>query len=1086
MRFYFMPSAPQPPEQTQCPVCRAEVSPALKICESCGSQIIEITAQEIHNVDYLLSELARWETDGILRPEQAKELRASYERRLDELRAQLSVKQIEPSASQHEAGISAHKSHMQQPTPLHASPLTEQFVTRAPTIKTQTASQRPRRALLETLADPHTIRLLLYTGAAMLVVGVVIWLRDVLYLKLQEPIVQAALLVTGTIIVTISGWLITLRTRLLLTGRALTLIGALLVPVNFWFLVRSGLIENQGRAWVVCAFCAVLYASTAALLREKLYVYLASFASIATAWTIIYRIEREAFGLYALSLMCVALIFLHLSRLFPLIAEAQRAMKDNKQPKNNPPSAIRNSHASELWRPPLIHVALVGATISSLLYMLLRLGSSPSLSDGILRLRANDYDPSIAMLLFALGAYAAWFAGRYIYTDRRSLLYTTAALALFWMEFLAADGFRLSASLQLLTLAATAFIIALSSRATKDDALALALHRASLIVSVSIASLSCAVLSSAPSYTITHSAILIFLALTFAVSSAPRFSEKVAAAILAHASAIFASAAFLIALISLKLQSETLFYAACAAWPFVLYAIARLTRRLRREMQTPAPFMRVADAEFLLLLLLASAVALAFNQASEDGLMQLEHLRGAMFCVLSGAIIYGALRGWRERSPFGAMLISVSLLVLVGAMGDELKHLGALPRAWPVASGVIVAAFLLRVVIDRLLRPERIEIASANSRLAKFANRRSRIAAIRLVADCAVVASASLWLTIAIYHLNEGGASAVIVLFPAMLYWIERAARLRQSWLVYILTAHASALCIAFLIALRLDTQWFATAFVLSLFPVFFATARYAHERKIDWLAQPASVAAGAIIMLVSIASVAQALAHLSVGDPLLLAPCVSSGAVALLSFGASLWSEGQARSRYFRVGLIAIAATFLLACLRAGFNPISDVEIYTSPVAIMLLAVAYLSVRRSWGEKTSEASLLLWLGSILLCAPPLIHALQYRLLLGVPAPWRDLTTLCAALALILFGVMGRLRAPSLIGATSLVLELLALALTSVDWVQIPLKVYLISVGALILLFWGLLEFRREQILLMRQRFNERREYAREKFGEWR
>jgi hypothetical protein len=77
------------------------------------------------------------------------------------------------------------------------------------------------------------------------------------------------------------------------------------------------------------------------------------------------------------------------------------------------------------------------------------------------------------------------------------------------------------------------------------------------------------------------------------------------------------------------------------------------------------------------------------------------------------------------------------------------------------------------------------------------------------------------------------------------------------------------------------------------------------------------------------------------------------------------------------------------------------------------------------------------------------------------------------------------LRAPVIVGASVLALELAALALTSVDWLQIPLKVYLISTGALILLIWGLLEFRHEQILLVRKRFNERREMAREHFGEW-
>jgi hypothetical protein len=296
------------------------------------------------------------------------------------------------------------------------------------------------------------------------------------------------------------------------------------------------------------------------------------------------------------------------------------------------------------------------------------------------------------------------------------------------------------------------------------------------------------------------------------------------------------------------------------------------------------------------------------------------------------------------------------------------------------------------------------------------------------------------------------------------------------------------AVCLAVLIALRVDAEWFAVTSVLMLFPTFFAMSKYARAREIEWLAQPASVAAGAVIALGAGVSLAQALAHLHVGDPLLLAPCVALGAVALLSFAASLWAKSQARVTYFRAGLCATVITFAFACLRAGYDPLGNIEIYTSPVALLLLAVAYLSVRHRWNEeeRASETSLLLWLGSLLLCAPVLIHALQDRLLLSVPAAGRDLLTLCAALALIFFGVLGRLRAPSLVGAVSLALELLALALTSVDWVQIPLKVYLISVGALILLIWGLLEFRREQILLMRQRFNKRREYARERFGEWR
>jgi len=181
-------------------------------------------------------------------------------------------------------------------------------------------------------------------------------------------------------------------------------------------------------------------------------------------------------------------------------------------------------------------------------------------------------------------------------------------------------------------------------------------------------------------------------------------------------------------------------------------------------------------------------------------------------------------------------------------------------------------------------------------------------------------------------------------------------------------------------------------------------------------------------------------------------------------------------------------ACFFASIALALSTYDFTDVEIYTSLIAILLLGVAYLSELRDGADeaKAHDDGLLFWAGSILLAGPLLIRALQFRLLLGLPAPGRDLATLCSSLALILFGVVRRLRAPALVGAVSLAVALAALALTSIDWLQVPLKIYLISTGALISLIFGLLEFRREQVLLMRKRFQERREHARERFGEWR
>ncbi|HKC64692.1 MAG TPA: hypothetical protein VKB86_13710, partial [Pyrinomonadaceae bacterium] len=559
-----MQSSPTSSEHTQCPICRAELPLATTVCNSCGSKITDTPTQEIRSLNYLLAELSRWEADGIVGPEQVADLRAGYERRRAELRERLEAngRVAKQAETQQEAGNLARE--LQTPQSAPAASQTTAF-------KPRKHKAQSRRTLLETLADPHTIRLLLYTGAAMLVVGVIIWLRDILYMKLREPIVQAALLALGTMIVMASGWLTTLRTRLLLTGRALTLIGSLLVPVNFWFLSRSGLLESDARAWIVCAFCTLLYAFTAALLNEKLYVYLAGAAAVATSWTLIYWFDRYAVGLYQPALMMLSLIFLHLARFFLSETESERLKSDNeKQSNRSLHSKLSALTSRELWGHPLAHIALVGTALAPLLYMPLRLVSSPSFAAGILRLRARDYDPSIAMLLFALAAYAAWFAGRFIYTNRRRLLYTLSALALIWTEFLTLDGLRLSGTAQLLMMAATAFIIGIAARVARGGVLSAALHRASLIMCAVLSALIYPVLSAAEPGPITHGMILILLAAAYALSHEEAKIEERAQAV-----AVFAFAALLIvqAMIHLRAGDQSLLVPSLSMGAFGLISL---------------------------------------------------------------------------------------------------------------------------------------------------------------------------------------------------------------------------------------------------------------------------------------------------------------------------------------------------------------------------------------------------------------------------------------------------------------------------------------------------------------------------------
>lgn len=748
------------------------------------------SAEELRNVQYVLAELARWEAHGVVSDEQANILREAYTRRENELQAQLANLKSPQDASKKQQRIATAK-----------------------------------RPLLETVSDAYSLRLFLYTGAAMLVVGVVIWLRDALYLKLQEPIVQAGLLAFGTCATMAAGWFATLRTRQQLTGRALTLIGSLLVPINFWFLVRSGLISNNGRAWMVCALCTLLYGTTARLLREKLYVYLASVALIATVWAIIFRVEHEAFGLYALSLMIVSLALLHLSRLFPQSKDST----DEGLPSSGLPSS---GWSRELWSAPLAHIALAGAAVSALCYMPLRLWASPSIDDGIFWLRTNDYDPAVAMLLFACAAYTAWFAGRFIYEKRRVFFYCLSTLALCWTEFLMLDAMRVSRLTTLLVLSLTALGLSVAAYTARNEALAKAFHPASLLVATMLALASCLVALLADSaHTWTHGATLFMLATVFAVSSATRF-----------------------------------------------------------------------------------------------------------------------------------------------------------PNA-----------------------------------------------------------------------------------------------------LVRSLLACASMLMLAVLFALHTSTQWFAAIFALSLFLPLLLLSRFTREHGNVWLEKFSFDAAGAVLPIAFAATLIESAAHLQTGNTRLFPSCVTTLEISALSFAAYALIKEEVRAHYFRAGLAAAISSYALWCLRAGYSPISEVEIYTTPVAVLLLVVAYLSMRggQDAAKKARDAGAMLWTGSVLLCTPLCLRAFEARLLEGVPALSRDLALLCASLALIFFGATKRLRAPVAVGATALLAELSVLTLTSVDWAQVPLKIYLVTMGALIVFVCWCLEFRREQLLLVRKRISESRMAARERFGEW-
>ncbi|HEY6190467.1 MAG TPA: hypothetical protein VIW80_22640 [Pyrinomonadaceae bacterium] len=1085
-----MSSGEHLPNRAECHICHTALSPDSAFCPACGASSVERNAEELRAVLYLLSELERWQAQGSINPAEAGSLRSVYERRRDDLRSLLTASAEDDVDAERVSDAQATSSTSSQTETMRPSsassavppaaapsirfPLSRSPAQPPPTRPPTPEQVGPRRPLVETLTEPYTLRLLLYTGAAMFVVGIIIWLRDVLYLKLQEPVVQAGLLMLGTIVLIASGWFTILRTRQRFTGRALTLAGSLLVPVNFWFLVRSGLIADQGRAWMVCAFCALLYAGTAALLGEKLYVYMACAASVATPWALVYRFERQAPGLYALALMFAALVFLHLARMFPETFNALSEAAEGEASQESKRATNAARAVGELWSNPLTQAAITGACLAALVYMPLRLGPSLSLYDGIFRLRAQEYASSTGIFLFIALGYTAWFAGRYLNTRRRVALYTTSLIALLWAVFLILDGLRLRAEVQILLLATSMLAVSLAARRARSLEFGRAFYLASVFAGLMLMPVAFAVLLAAEQATFIHGAGFALLAVAFASLSAPRLGPTATQIAFAYASALLASTGFLVALLSASLTSQTLFTAACAAWPFALYGVAFMTERQRLETQLAAPFIRTADVESSLLLLWASFVSLVLYLSEANIIVP----RAAMFCALGAPLLYGFLRVARERNAFGAGLSAIASVVIVASSLDALQDAGIWPRSWPIAAGVICAAFALHKAGARWLRASSGQEQDGGGGGQLYATG-------RVVLDAAVVLCALLWFMTALF--DRGGFGAAFVLLLALVYWGERAAQSRTSWPTYMSAAHAGAFFLALLIALDTDRRWFAALAAMLLAPLFFAVGGYARSRRAVWLAGPASNAAIGVMTLSFIAAIAQAMPHLQAGDPALLAPAVAIAALAIVSFVVSmLWGEGVARVRYFRAGLYLGVIAYALLCLRAGFEPLVDVEVYTSPIAVLLLAVAYISFRREWGEYERDTSLLFWTGSILLAGPLLLRALQFRLLMDMAAPWRDLATLCASLALLVFGILGRLRAPVLVGAATLLIELAALTLTSVDWLQVPLKIYLVTVGALLALVGWMFEYRREQLMLIRNRFNERRATARARFNAWR
>ncbi len=128
-----------------------------------------------------------------------------------------------------------------------------------------------RRSLLEILLDPRNIQMLLAFGGALMVTGLVIllWVNQFF----TPPVVALALGAANAALLG-TGWWLMRTTRYQLAGRAVTLFACLLMPLNLWYYHANQLVTLDGHLWVVALVISALYAASALVLHDEVFVYI--------------------------------------------------------------------------------------------------------------------------------------------------------------------------------------------------------------------------------------------------------------------------------------------------------------------------------------------------------------------------------------------------------------------------------------------------------------------------------------------------------------------------------------------------------------------------------------------------------------------------------------------------------------------------------------------------------------------------------------------------------------------------------------------------------------------------------------------
>lgn len=313
----------------QCWSCKARVPARQTFCPTCGAPVQDDRVDRLRYLVFLCFEIKKHEKEGRIPLSSAhaflaesNERIAALRRKLERERAPLAQPVSAPSGKAPVVLELADQAPTEAPPSSPPAPSSARVPRRkreeAPAHRTKPAE--PKRTILEILLDPRTIQWLLASGGALLALGLIIWLlAQGLF---ENKLFVAVLLGAGNALLLVGGWALMLGTRYQLAGRALTLLACLVMPLNLWFYDAQGLIslEEGGHLWIPALVCCVLYAVSARLLEDVMFVPVLVLGVAATGLLILadhrvnlfWEIASPAVWLVGLGVVCI-----HLERAFP-------------------------------------------------------------------------------------------------------------------------------------------------------------------------------------------------------------------------------------------------------------------------------------------------------------------------------------------------------------------------------------------------------------------------------------------------------------------------------------------------------------------------------------------------------------------------------------------------------------------------------------------------------------------------------------------------------------------------------------------------------------------------------------------------